>query len=338
MGLLMPPQWKQALASIALAILIGLSFRWHGAILNVWIDFREQPGWLASTISLAFALVVVLGLRVARWPEAIDRKCDKLLPFFRLNRSGSLAFALVGAVVGVSACLNAAQPTTILEPIWTDRPSLVYFLAIVTAHAIVPALMDETVVRGLLLKGMVRWLGASVATLSCSLASAMFHWQGDPGFAFFVSVALALSVLFSGSLLPAIIGHLGLNLLYVAEMYGMGLWEMQTYARWLLFAGFLVLLIAVACKLGQSASVSASTPEKEGGPWNRSGGSVRPGLIASGLLMILWACLRWNESGVSLLALAAFPIAVGLLLRSPEQGASSSIRDARLQVRSEADS
>ncbi len=173
-----------------------------------------------DTVSLVvdFWVVCVAALLVLVWASGARR--EPLRPLMVPNPVApvSLVLALVatlGAYVVLSQVDNWVNwlfpPGPFMSELWSllERGSLPLILAVVVLAGPVS---EELIFRGVLLRGFLENYRAWVAILLSSLLFAFIHlnpWQGVSGF--FIGCLFAWFVARTGSLLPAITGHMMSN-------------------------------------------------------------------------------------------------------------------------------
>jgi membrane protease YdiL (CAAX protease family) len=100
-------------------------------------------------------------------------------------------------------------------------------LASIVAIAVFPAVCEEIVLRGALLPGLRRWLGAAGGVLATALVFGLIHVDQVPGgtweffrvpFTVVVGAVLGALRLWTGSLLPPILAHAALNTITFATV------------------------------------------------------------------------------------------------------------------------
>ncbi len=83
------------------------------------------------------------------------------------------------------------------------------------AVAVTPAICEELIFRGLLLRGMTRWVRPGVSVVLSSILFGVFHWVPGGGFRVLPLVGVGLLLgwltLRAGSVLPAMVAHAAYN-------------------------------------------------------------------------------------------------------------------------------
>lgn len=125
-----------------------------------------------------------------------------------------------------------------------DTP--IEFLGVVLAVAVLPAIFEEVLFRGILLNG-IKGFGVVASVLLCGALFALYH-QNPPQtvYQFACGAAFAVVALRSGSVLPTIVSHFCNNLL-VLILYKIGLTEFSS-------TGYIVyIVVSVVCLAAATA-------------------------------------------------------------------------------------
>jgi sodium transport system permease protein len=214
------PTLALALASLGIALMFAAAASFgpllSGAGLESGDVLRAQIA-LGSVLLLLPTLLGVLGLRRASWRAT--------LALGGLPRRGLALSVLLGGALWMGS-IGLMEMQALLWP-----PSPEYLEAFRAIHralapegpfdafvsvaviALLPALSEEVVVRGVLLPSLARWRGPLFAVVGSSMLFALMH---DPyRYAFTLAVGLVLGVLRlrAGSLWPPIVAHATLNTL-----------------------------------------------------------------------------------------------------------------------------
>jgi membrane protease YdiL (CAAX protease family) len=209
-----------------------------GSVLFGTPALKEKP---QDTVALFVMLLCACGsaVLVLVWASAARREPLRLLVVPKPVAPVALALALVatlGAHVVLSQILNWVRwlipPGPFIRQLMS--PLLQGSLPLVLAVAVVVGpVSEELICRGVLLRGFLENYRAWVAITLSSLLFASMHlnpWQSVPGF--FIGCLFAWFVARTGSLLPAIAGHVLSN--------GLGVVATRLHARipWITTEGF----------------------------------------------------------------------------------------------------
>ena len=216
------PNLKQSVWLVALFWLIMVGFIMLVYLLGIIIDrdLLSNPHVDTFLILVCFVLVMVYGQRRSKrpWPD--------ILLFKKVQWRLYLPFAV--SIVGLSIALSIVEsvvfhlipsPEIFLESfrdlVWKDTP---FVFALYNA-AVQPSFTEEVLFRGLILIGLLSSQTRKRAILWSALLFALFHmnpWQFPA--AFILGLALAWSVIRTGSLLLAIMGHALNNFLFLVAV------------------------------------------------------------------------------------------------------------------------
>jgi membrane protease YdiL (CAAX protease family) len=208
------------LAALGVALMLGTGAFSGSLLARTGLDagdvLRAQIA-LGSLLLLLPTLLAVCTLRGASWRAALA--LGGLVPR-RLVSSVLLGGALWLGSIGLMELQAVLWPPApeYLEAFRAIHRALapdgaLDALVSVTVIALLPALAEELVVRGVLLPSLVRPLGATLAVVGSSILFALMH---DPyRYLFTLAVGLVLGALRlrTGSLWPPIVAHATLNTL-----------------------------------------------------------------------------------------------------------------------------
>ncbi len=223
--------------AVAIAIVVGR------AVLKV-----KQNDTAELFVELWFTCASALLVLV--WASGARREPMRLFLVPKPLAPVSLVLALVatlGTYIALSRVDNLVNwlfpPGPFMRELWSllERGSLPLVLAVVV---LVGPVSEELIFRGVLLRGFLENYRAWVAILLSSLLFAFIHlnpWQGVSGF--FIGCLFAWFVARTGSLLPAITGHVLSNGLSVVLWRFRGILGITTEAFpwWLTVLGVLVM-------------------------------------------------------------------------------------------------
>ena len=218
------PNLKQSVWLVALFWLIVVGFTMLVYLLGTIIDRDLLSNRHVDTflILVSFVLVVVYGQRRSErpWPDILLFKKVQwrlYIPFAVSIVGLSIAISIVESVVFHLIPVPELFVKYFRDLVWKDTPFVSAFYNL----AVQPSITEEVLFRGLILIGLLANQTRKRAILWSALLFALFHlnpWQ-FPG-AFLLGLALALSVVRTGSLMLAIMGHALNNFLFlVAARY-----------------------------------------------------------------------------------------------------------------------
>jgi uncharacterized protein len=205
-------------------LLVGVQMAAGIALIAGTATLKEKP---QNTLSLLVGLFVacVSAVLVLNWASRARREPVRLLvvprPIARLPLMLALV-ATLGAIVGARQMANVVQwlmpPGPFMRQLMTSfgQGSLPLVLASIV---VVGPVSEELIFRGVLLRGFLENYRPWVAILLSSLLFAFIHlnpWQSAP--AFVLGCLFAWFVARTGSLVPAIVGHVLNNGLGVVAM------------------------------------------------------------------------------------------------------------------------
>jgi membrane protease YdiL (CAAX protease family) len=171
-----------------------------------------------GTALLALPALVAVAARAVAWPAVLGRgRVTRRTILF----SFCLSIALWVTSIGIVEVQSLFRPPTeaelavfrrLLEAL---RPSGPADLALsILVIAILPALCEEFVFRGVLLTSLARWLGSSAAVLLTAAAFGLVHFDPvRPVFAFVLGLALGILRVRSDSLTHTAVVHGAFNAL-----------------------------------------------------------------------------------------------------------------------------
>ncbi len=208
----------------------------------------EQSEWYiyASYLipQLSFGLVVLLCLRYRKTPLKSAVKAQKCHPKYFL-----VAFVLQVGLLSLSE-LNALFLEWLEGFGYTDGgirlPSTegFGFVGVVLAIAVLPALFEELLFRGVVLDGLKEALNETLAVLVCGLLFALYHQNpAQTLYQFCCGAAFALVAIRAGSVLPTVLSHF-LNNALILILYACNVETISTPV----FVPYIV--ISALCLLG----------------------------------------------------------------------------------------
>lgn len=162
---------------------------------------------------------------------------------------------------------------------------------LVLALALLPALVEELFFRGALLSGLEKW-GQGAAILVSSLCFALVHGSAANFLGPLVAGLLfGYLTVITGSLWPAVVGHLCNNLVYLWMGY-----VLKRYAAFGIWPYFLLITVALLFVFTYLAASSLERLVEKGraprlkgaiGPWAAVQKLACPGVLATAVLFIL---------------------------------------------------
>ncbi|MHC4250747.1 MAG: lysostaphin resistance A-like protein [Planctomycetota bacterium] len=207
-------------------------------------------GLLAVAFILPATLVLVVGaLRRQRNTEAGERAPDAVSYSPRelwLTRGGLARDVIAGMVLGLLlAFMNGVSiqrgiadysPRTagaLSALVWRSK-SLPDVSMLLVALGVIAPVAEEVFFRGVLYAGLRKQLPVVPAVVLSSAAFAAAHMDSMRLLAFVLGVVAALLIEFTGSLVPAILAHMGVNIGFVLFLANGGLLakEVPTWAVW----------------------------------------------------------------------------------------------------------
>ncbi len=192
---------------------------------------------------LAFALVAVFVFRWTKTPVLQELKGQKCAPKYFL-----IAFLLQVGLLSLSK-LNEWFLDWLSRFGYTDTPILLPSLdgagiiGVLLAVAVLPALFEELIFRGLLLKGM-RSFGTAGAVLLSGALFALYHQNpAQTLYQFCCGAAFALVAVRAGSILPTVFSHF-LNNAVIIILTKFGVEEFPTPVLWIIVS------VSALCLIG----------------------------------------------------------------------------------------
>jgi membrane protease YdiL (CAAX protease family) len=175
---------------------------------------------LCEAVLLLPAAIALLAMRASRWRSS--------LAWFHPGRATLLLCLALGATLWIASLglLELQYAVWAPEPGYIDgfrrlhemlRPhGPVDALVSLGAIAVVPALCEEALIRGILLPSLRLHMSAWLSITSSALLFAFMHDAYRMPFTFAVGLALGALRLRTGSLLPSLVAHASLNALTFA--------------------------------------------------------------------------------------------------------------------------
>lgn len=241
----LPPARQVRWAGWELLLAAGLaSLAWFGARALPGLLGGDLPGrrFLATLLLDAGFTLVPLGLLVFRHRRPL---LETLFPPERLAQDFGWGLELA-LVVGALNALSAARAVDALQA--AGRYPLYYLevynidgmrklVLFVFGWGVFSPIAEEIFFRGFLYSALRRRLRAVVAVPASAAAFALIHPLGEPMLAAFVlGMVVATVYEYSGSLLPPVMAHMGLNLSFVTFLAFRG--ELaRCVPAWVLAAG-----------------------------------------------------------------------------------------------------
>lgn len=199
-------------AILLLILLVALSFvllvvlEFFSGIFN--LPLKGHPAAMAVMNLLAYVVVVWIGIRKA------GRPAGSVLPFLPVNTA--LLFPLAITVIGANVILSEVdnlfrfffpQPEWLVDVLLFKFPEKSLWGSVLLICVVAP-LTEESLFRGLLLRGFLRRYTPWMAAVASALLFALVHlnpWQFLS--AFFLGLVFAWWIVRTGSLVPAVFGH-----------------------------------------------------------------------------------------------------------------------------------
>ena len=228
-------------------VLLSFVFLLALAIGGLWVEGVEQKEWYlycSFLLSpLAFSLVAVWVLRWTKTPILQEVKLQKCAPKYFL-----IAFLLQVGLLSLSQ-LNDLFLQFLARFGYENTPIVLPSMdgfgvvGVLFAVALLPALFEELIFRGLLLKGM-RSFGTAGAVLISGALFALYHQNpAQTLYQFCCGAAFALVAVRSGSILPTVFSHFLNNAVIILfTKFGVGEFSPIVSA--------IVLSVSIACLLG----------------------------------------------------------------------------------------
>jgi len=221
-----PPRWTFAVATVIWAIIVGLAVRFSIAVGAPAVGGQKALRWLTSSplglavgaASIQVALLAAAYLRSSLMPELRTA----LLQAIRVRPSRSITAALF--ILGIAPFANlcgifvAKAMGTNLDAIefvsaLVRRANWVEFGVLALVLTVMPALVEESIFRGLVL-GSLDEFKPALALLISALAFGAFHLDVAQGVATAVlGFGFGFIVQTTGSLLGSMVAHATYNLL-----------------------------------------------------------------------------------------------------------------------------
>jgi membrane protease YdiL (CAAX protease family) len=214
------PTFGQGMLVVLLVMVFNSAAGFGLAI--VTIALKEEHQRIATLFGVLLGACVSAAL-VLNWASGERREPLRLLVVPKLVAPVPLVFALVATLgadvvlLQVNNCVRwLIQPWPIFREIMSSfgRANLPLVIAVVV---LVGPVSEELIFRGVLLRGFLENYGRWTAILVSSFLFAFIHlnpWQAVSGF--FLGCLFAWFVARTGSLFPAIMGHMVSNLLGLA--------------------------------------------------------------------------------------------------------------------------
>ena len=229
-----------AILPSVLAVVLLITFAIFGLTEYQQKNWYIYVSYLLSP--LAFAIVVIWYLRYTKTPlktVAIKQKCQP--KYF------ALAFLLQIGLLSLSE-LNGYFLKFLSRFGYEDKGVLLPsmdgfgFVGVMLTVAVLPALFEEIVFRGILLDGL-KSFGKWGAALICGALFAIYHQNpAQTIYQFCCGVAFALVALRAGSILPTVLSHF-LNNAFILILTKCGVEEFVSPVKWIIFAVSAVCLI-----------------------------------------------------------------------------------------------
>ncbi|MBR2441576.1 MAG: CPBP family intramembrane metalloprotease [Clostridia bacterium] len=228
-------------------VLLSFVFLLALAIGGLWVEGVEQKEWYlycSFLLSpLAFSLVAVWVLRWTKTPILQEVKLQKCAPKYFL-----IAFLLQVGLLSLSQ-LNDLFLQFLARFGYENTPIVLPSMdgfgvvGVLFAVALLPALFEELIFRGLLLKGM-RSFGTAGAVLISGALFALYHQNpAQTLYQFCCGAAFALVAVRSGSILPTVFSHFLNNAVIILfTKFGVGEFSPIVSA--------IVLSVSIACLVG----------------------------------------------------------------------------------------
>lgn len=220
---------------LALLSVCGLGEGVEGKDWYLYCSFLLSP--------LAFALVAVFVLRWTKTPILQEMKAQKCSPKYFL-----LAFLLQVGLLCLSK-LNELFLKFLSRFGYTDTPILLPSMdgagvvGVLLVVAVLPALFEELIFRGLLLKGM-RSFGTAGAVLISGALFALYHQNpAQTLYQFCCGAAFALVAVRAGSILPTVFSHF-LNNAVIILLTKFGIEEFPAPVFWI------IICVSAVCLIG----------------------------------------------------------------------------------------
>ncbi len=183
---------------------------WLAAHLGVALGVRALLAF--GTLLLAFPVLVAVAARPLAWPAVLgEGRVTRRTALLSLCLAAALWVASIG-IVEVQSLFRPPTPAELdvfRRLLAALRPSGPLDLVLsVLVIAVLPALCEELVFRGVLLTSLSRWLGSAAAVALSAAAFGLVHFDPvRPVFAFVLGLALGILRVCSDSLRHTAIVH-----------------------------------------------------------------------------------------------------------------------------------
>ena len=240
----------------ALLVFLGATFVGTAATLPLRVELSPTLILLAGVL-VGEGVGVVLAVGIAGWPwrnivRGLAFPRGTLGPVLQLG-VGNLIFD-TGLLILVSA-LGAVPDTAMSDLLDTNDPGAIAFAFFAIAIAV--PVIEELLVRGLILRLIIHRWGRTVGVLGSAAIFAILHWSWQAPFAFLSGVLWAVAFLITGSFAVPIALHMMQNsaAFLVFQLARLGSGEPTPDVAPPLALG--IVIAAIAAALGASLIVRA---------------------------------------------------------------------------------
>ena len=232
------------------AVILAFFFMTILAVAGVTLEAGKEPDWylycsfLMTPLVFGIVAVLITGWTKTSWKTMLKRQQCKVRYFF-------IAIALQIGLMSLSE-LNTLFLEFLARFGYQDTPIRLPamdgfgFVGVMLAVALLPAVFEEIIFRGLLLRGM-DCFGTVGAVLLCGGLFALYHQNpAQTVYQFCCGATFALVAIRSGSILPTVVSHFINNALIITlTKFGV-----ETFAKPVFIT---VLCVSIVCLVGSLA-------------------------------------------------------------------------------------
>lgn len=217
----MEKQKRATGAGIFFFVLVGIHMILEVVItiLSNFVDFDSLPGWASIVISQSMIIVPIIGYFIVTKQNVFETIR------FRKMHIGSifLVIPLTYCMYPVLICINAismAFSTNVIASTMTDITGSFPFLLGISLLALLPALVEETTFRGILLNGFHRDSNPWPGILFSALCFGAMHLNFNQfSYAFVLGILMGITLEAGGSILATMLIHFLYNGTSTTLMY-----------------------------------------------------------------------------------------------------------------------
>ena len=233
--------------SAVMAVAVAFVFLFILTVLGVNVETGQEPDWYLycnyALTSLAFVLTAAFIVRWNKMAWKEELKAQKCAPKYYL-----LAVLLQIGLLSLSE-LNTLFLNFLAKFGYVDTPIRLPslegfgFFGVLLVVALLPALFEEIIFRGFLLKGMGSF-GTVGAVLLCGGLFSLYHQNpAQTLYQFCCGAAFALVAVRSGSILPTVLSHFINNALIITlQKFGVTAFSPTVFV--------LILIVSALCLAG----------------------------------------------------------------------------------------